>query len=249
MVKIQDRVVLTGAFDTTISALKPILKSLNVSQAQFFANAVNTTNYGIDVVVDYTKKWGNQSVKVLFAGNLQKMAIDKINVPTALNDNETQRLTFLSKREQNFILASAPPAKFSLGVDYTCKKVGFGIRFTYFGKIDLIGYGDGTPSDFTPEFTNGNLLGYIPSDADGSAVRDQYIYKPKVTTDVYTSYNVSSFAKISLGVDNLFNVHPDIGNVKAAKSFSFNGETGGPWDAVQMGFNGMRLFSKISFNF
>jgi iron complex outermembrane receptor protein len=54
---------------------------------------------------------------------------------------------------------------------------------------------------------------------------------------------------IFLGVDNVFNVHPDLGYVRGAKLSAYDGETGGPWDPVQMGFNGMRLFAKLSFNF
>ena len=56
-------------------------------------------------------------------------------------------------------------------------------------------------------------------------------------------------AKLIVGADKLFNIHLDVVFVQAAKSYAFNGETGGPWDAVQMGYNGFRLFSKVSFNF
>jgi hypothetical protein len=30
-----------------------------------------------------------------------------------------------------------------------------------------------------------------------------------------------------------------------ARGWAFNNETGGPWDAVQMGFNGMRVFARL----
>ena len=59
------------------------------------------------------------------------------------------------------------------------------------------------------------------------------------------------FKKLTLyaGVDNLLNVHPDFGVVKGAKDWAYNTETGGAWDAVQMGTNGTRLFVRIGFNF
>lgn len=60
MTKIKDRVVISGQFDGSDPSLDPGLASqmaaLNVSYAQFFANAVNTTNMGVDVVIDYNKK-------------------------------------------------------------------------------------------------------------------------------------------------------------------------------------------------
>ncbi len=54
-VKIKDRVVLSGQFSAADSTLDPALtntlRELNVGMAQFFANAVNTTNIGVDMVV------------------------------------------------------------------------------------------------------------------------------------------------------------------------------------------------------
>jgi len=51
------------------------------------------------------------------------------------------------------------------------------------------------------------------------------------------------------GVDNFINAHPDFGVAKGAKDWAYNNETGGPWDAVQMGGNGRRLFVRFGFNF
>ena len=52
-----------------------------------------------------------------------------------------------------------------------------------------------------------------------------------------------------IGADNLFNMHPDLGVNPQAKGYAEDNESGGPWDSVQMGFNGRRLFTKIAFNF
>ncbi|MBL0070189.1 MAG: TonB-dependent receptor [Chitinophagaceae bacterium] len=61
MTKIKDRVVLSGQFDGSDPNLDAGLTSqmaaLNVSLAQFFANAVNTTNGGVDIVLEYNKKF------------------------------------------------------------------------------------------------------------------------------------------------------------------------------------------------
>ena len=50
-----------------------------------------------------------------------------------------------------------------------------------------------------------------------------------------------------VGADNIFNVHPDFAVNPQAKYWAGDNETGGPWDGVQMGYNGLRLFSKLSF--
>lgn len=245
LVKIKDRVVLSGQFSVDDATLDPALisamQNLNVSLAQFFANAVNTTNKGIDIVLDYNKKLGkSQSFRGLFTANFQKMTLDKINVPNKLNDNADHRKTFLSDREQKFILASAPNTKFAFNFEYGLNKLTVGTRFTYFGKITLLGYGeDGL--GINPQ---------VPSDADANVyVPDQYIYNGKLVSDLYATYRITKGLNVSLGADNIFNVHPDLGINPAARGWAFNNETGGPWDAVQMGGNGIRIFAKLGFSF
>lgn len=53
--KIKDRVVLSGQFDGSDPDLDAGLRAqmaiLKVSLAQFFANAVNTSNTGLDMVI------------------------------------------------------------------------------------------------------------------------------------------------------------------------------------------------------
>lgn len=240
MVKIKDRVVLSGQFDDTNVALNPILNQLNVAQAQFFANAVNTTNIGVDIVLNYSKRWQNQSLNLLLASNFQKMNIDKINVPAALNNTFNEQQAFFSQREEKFIKASAPPAKIGFTADYGINKtIKIGTHLTYFGKIILLGYGYNTT--YPPTVT-------LDNDAD--QVRpEQFNYNGKVVTDLYSSYKLSKMATIFVGVDNLFNVHPNLGFVQGAKLSAYDGEAGGPWDAVQMGTNGMRPFVKAQLNF
>ena len=248
LVRIKDRVVLTGEFGTSDPAIAAALIANHVDDAQFFANAVNTTNTGVDVVLDYHKHWGLDHVAVVFAGNLQQLKIDKINVPAGLADNTWDALAFYDYREQDFIKASAPPEKLNLTLQYGHNKWGTGFHFTYFGKITLLGYGDGSSGDFSNGFQHGDVLAYVPADADGSPVRDQYIYSGKLVSDWFASYKFSRVITGYIGIDNLFNVHPDYGYVKAAAGWDYNNETGGAWDAVQMGFNGMRMFARLSFN-
>ncbi|TAG14668.1 MAG: TonB-dependent receptor, partial [Sphingobacteriia bacterium] len=240
LVKVKDRVVLSGQFDAADPNLDPALaiklQALNVSYAQFFVNAVNTTNKGIDIVIDYNKQIGKQRFRGLFTGNFQNMTIDQINIPSKLSGSSFLRSTFLSDREQKFILASAPKAKYAFNFEYGYSKLTVGTRFTYFGKIDLLGYGeDGL--GINPQ---------VPSDADPSKyVPDQYIYNGKFVTDLYLGYKINSKLSLFGGVDNLLNVHPDLGVAPGAKGWAFNTETGGPWDAVQMGGNGMRFFMRV----
>jgi iron complex outermembrane receptor protein len=61
LVKIEDRVVLSGLFSKDDTNLDDSFRAqfpADVSTAQFFANAVSTTNIGVDVVLDYSRKSG-----------------------------------------------------------------------------------------------------------------------------------------------------------------------------------------------
>ena len=244
MVKVKDRVVLSGQFDASDATLDPAflaaLNNLHASFAQFFANAVNTTNNGLDIVLEYKKITEKHTFRATLSGNLQKMTIDKVNVPTKLNDTEQHRKTFLSDREESFILASAPKSKFSLNLEYGVKKFTFGTRLTYFGEVTVLGYGEDALG-INPQ---------VPTDANPAVyVADKYIYSGKVVTDLFVTYKLCKSAKLVLGVDNLFGVHPDLGAVASAKYWAFNNESAGPWDAVQMGGNGMKAFAKLALNF
>ncbi|WP_428232669.1 TonB-dependent receptor [Flavobacterium sp.] len=238
-INIKDRVVLSGQFDESIPALKPILNELNVTQAQFFANAINTTNYGLDLVVDYVKRFDNKSIKVLFTGNLNSLNIDKINVPSALNSSYQSQQAFFSDREQAFVKASAPPVKLGLNLDYGFGNWMAGTHLLYYGKISLLGRG--YESMYPP-------LVALDNDPD-KTVLEEFNYSGKMVTDMFVSYKISKNMTIFLGADNVFNIHPDYSYVPGAKLSAYDNETGGAWDSVQMGFNGRKLFTKLAFNF
>ena len=90
----------------------------------------------------------------------------------------------------------------------------------------------------------------MPSDANPNVlVPEHFNFNGKLVTDIYTSLKCSNKATIYLGADNVFNVHPDLGVNPLAKTSPFDNESGGPWDSVQMGFNGIRLFAKLALNF
>jgi iron complex outermembrane recepter protein len=271
IVKVKNRVILSGLFSAADNSLPEEftakLDSLGVATAQFFSNSVNTTNKGVDIVIDYTKKWGSKSIKVILAGNIQGMSVDKVNTPNKLDDSYVHRKTFFSDREEEFLKASAPKSKFSLGIDYSMDKFSFGTHLTYFGSQRSLGFGwtglataanTGGPGDpaisgsFTGIDPYVDLDQYLNADFSGDqvhVVKEIFQYRGKVTTDIYASYKFSKTISLFIGADNLFNVHPDFAAVPGARRQSFDNESGGAWEPVQMGFNGRRLFTKLAFNF
>jgi len=251
---IKNRIVISGLYsadDATLGApLQNILHAQSIGDAQFFANAVNTTNTGVDIVLDYKKRWDKSHFNVLLAGNLQHLNIDKINVPATFKHSASDSATFFSDREQYFLKASAPTAKFTLNMEYGINKFAFGTHLTYYGDVKELGFGETAPPANAPD----PFFPYVALDSDGSPVPEIFDFKPKVTTDLYALFKVNKVTTWTIGVDNLFNVHPNTnvikGSVNPNTGSSFgDSESGGPFEAVQMGFNGMRIFTKIEFRF
>lgn len=69
-----------------------------------------------------------------------------------------------------------------------------------------------------------------------------YTYTPKYTIDASVGYDLTGNLHVTVGGANLTDQYPD-------PTDPFETETGGAWDAVQMGFNGMFLFAKLGFTF
>lgn len=179
---------------------------------------------------------------MLFAGDFQHMKIDNINYPSKLSGTDLLKQTFLSDREQKFILASAPSQKPSFNPGYSYKKFTAGIRFTYFDNIVLLAYGENFDG----------IHPVVPLDADVNTTYLTSILSGKVVSDLYFTYKLSKSAHFSIGSDNTFDIHPNLEAVIAAKGYAYNNETGGHFDAVQMGETGagcLRELDLISGNF
>ncbi|HEY2650215.1 MAG TPA: TonB-dependent receptor [Puia sp.] len=256
-VQIKNRIVITGNFDTSVTALKDYLIANNVSNANFFVNAVNTTNIGLDIVVDYTKRWSGKHFTALLAGNIQNVTINKINIPAALNDNYAHQQAFFSTREEAFLKASAPLGKFSLALEYGVKNLAFGTHLTYFGKLTTQGFGYATvpgapaggPGGDGISNTGNGWDPYVEKDDGSGVVPENFVFHGKITTDLYLSYKLTKAVVLFAGVDNIFNVHPDLAVTQGAVQSSWgDSESGGAFDAVQMGSNGMRMFVKFGIN-
>ncbi|MEI6188944.1 MAG: TonB-dependent receptor [Chitinophagia bacterium] len=244
-IKMKDRVVLSGLFsasdESLPTALTAKLNTLGVATAQFFANAVNTTNTGVDVVIDYQKKISStERFKILFVANLQDINIDEVHVPKALSTTVYNANTFFNDREKYFLKASAPKSKASINFDYTKNKVSIGARVTYFGNLALTGFG----------YNGDGIDPQVPLDVDDTKFSPEvFNYKGKFTTDIYANLQVNKKISWIVGADNIFNAHPDFAVNPQSKWWAGDNETGGPWDGVQMGYNGLRIFSKLVFKF
>jgi len=145
-IQVKDRIVLTGYFDA--SAL-----NLGVSEAQFFANGVDTSTHGLDIVFSWKKKFDFGQFGATLVGNINDMKIDKVK------NGALDEATFFGKREKAFLLASAPDNKFGLNLTYAKNKFDAGLAFTRFSKVVLVDYAD-EDDVYNPRLITDLTVGY-----------------------------------------------------------------------------------------
>jgi len=218
-VRIKDRIVLTGSFYSDDDIIGDDLRNLNIGAAQFFTNAVNTTSKGADAILAYSTNFSAEQ-------NLKFSVAANFNKMIIDKIYTNQKLqgkedTYFGLREQYFLLASAPKSKFNFGIDYSKGSFFTNLKLTRFGKVELINWND-----------NGDNI-VDPGEKD--------TYKPKITADLSAGYNLKNFT-FTVGGVNILNAYPD-------KQDPGLTESGGIWDAVQMGFSGAFYFARVGIKF
>lgn len=227
-ITIKDRIVLTGAFYSDDPDIGAELQALNVGAAQFFTNAVNTKTSGADIVFGYTPLVSNEQVlRLNLAMNVNKMEITDVYTNDKLKGKEQ---TYFGLREKYFLLASAPKSKMTLNAEYTNKNIVVDARINMFGKVELMNWND-----------NGDTIASYTEDIPNGIYREVDVYGKKFTTDLSFSYNFKN-VRLTLGGMNILNAYPDPQDPGLT-------ETGGIWDAVQMGFGGAYYYTRIGFKF
>ena len=127
---------------------------------------------------------------------------------------------YFDEREKAFLLASAPKSKVNLTFDYLLNDFRINLRFVRFAAVDLVNF---------------HLYDNAPKN---------YVdhYAPRLTTDLSMSYNILRQVSLTIGGSNLFDSYP----TRHDPNYT---ETGGMYDAVQMGFGGRYLFAKLQARF
>lgn len=215
-ISVDDRIILTDNFDAT-----PL--NLGVDAAQFFANGVDTKTQGIDIVLNYKKKFNDHRLDVGLVGNFNDTKIEKIK------NGNLNRFTFFSPFSEAYLKAAAPDHKFGLNLGYGYKKFDIALGLTKFSEVQL--------QDFqwvdSPATTQAEADALYPVATD--------TYKSKITTDLSLSYAFTDKITFTMGGNNIFNVYP---------TSQFDGWTdqGGLADSVQMGSDGAYFFTRLGFS-
>lgn len=201
-IEIDDRIVLSGRFDTDDPDIGGILQNLGVGEAQFFVNSVDTKTRGLDITLAHDAElWGGELVTYA-STNINDTDIKKVNVPDSLVGRED---SVLSLRESLFIENGAPKNKSIIGFDYT--------RGPWNGNLKFIRFG-------------GQTLGTFSGPPVPNAV-----YDSKISADISMTYAFKRNLKLTVGGANIFDQFPtrqdpdetDNGHIFDSVQFGLNG--------------------------
>jgi len=246
-IDIRDRIVLSTSFNRSNPRVSAILGTLPVSQVQFFANAVNTTTKGVDIVATERLPIGDNSRLVLTAAaNFNRTEVTGLNTSsttisedqTAGNNNLRNRL--FDRQQRTRLESGNPRSKINLSAAYTYGKFGIEARSVRFGEVQT-------------------------ADADPARANLDQTFSAKWITDLTLNAQFTKQLGLIVGVSNLFNVYPDkifvdprnnANNTSVDPATAYLNPSGAAWDnsnrgrylynANQFGFMGAYYFTRLT---
>jgi iron complex outermembrane recepter protein len=186
-IHVKDRVLLSGVYDRSNRAVDSILKMYpdlsQVTSVQFFSNAMNTTTYGVDLVVNGFYNFSNSVLRYSLAANFNTTRVSTdLRTPANIPSEFTNANTLLSRVDKGSVEDGQPHSKIILNLTYDYKKFQLVLNNTRFGRTTVLN--------------------------DSSLLLDE-TYGSKILTDISLNLKTNSWMTITIGANNVFNVYPD----------------------------------------
>jgi iron complex outermembrane receptor protein len=221
---IDDRIVFSGNF--TGAAVRAFLESQGfpgVAGGRYFTNAIDTRTLGLDIVANYGFPIGATSTLRLTGGfNYNVNRVLRISpTPPALSAFQE---TLFDRVERARIEVGQPKDNLYLSGVFNHKDFGFTLRSQRFGEVTSFG----TPTDGSLDQT----------------------FAAKWITDVNASYTFGGRFTLAAGVDNIFDVYPDVNSQGNATTAGNNNFGIFPYNQISpFGFNGAFYYGRLTFGF
>ena len=194
-IAIDDRVVYTGQFSPSDDGspgdelLKRLLAQANAGSATFFANAIDTESYGLDVVITHKANFKNSNLRTDFALTAgQTKQVGDIKASEILEDAGLVD-TYFDETSRIYLEKAVPRTKMNLTFNYNINKFNVMFRSVYFGEVT--------------EATNN--------------VDNQQVFGSKIVNDLSLSFLATESLRLTIGSSNIFDTYPDR-NIEANRS-------------------------------
>jgi iron complex outermembrane receptor protein len=182
LIDIDNRIILTGGFTSDDPDIGHILQEMQLAEARFFTNAVDTRTKGIDFTLGDRFRLRRGSLSLVGALNYNKTDIRGVNTAPGLAGKED---IYFSVREKMFVVGAAPEIKASLASSYSVGSWSTALLLAYFGTVEL-----GTWSQL-----------------DDPNSPNQH-YGPRLTADFNVGYKLAEGLELSVGGTNVFDAIP-----------------------------------------
>lgn len=214
-VDVDDRIVLTGSFGqddfgSPVQEIQDLLAPFGVSTARFFTNAVNTSTQGIDAVLTYNVPVGAGTFDLTVAANVNRTEVD--DERNIPSPLVGQESIYFSPANETLLEKANPRQKINFGLGYKIGKVTALVRNTYFGEVTRNGFPFGGVQE----------------------------HEGKVVTDLSFGYQFTDALSLTVGVNNIFDVFPDIQIYGNSYFGVFK------YAPVQMGTTGAFYFARLN---
>jgi len=161
--------------------LKELLAQANAGSAAFFANAIDTESYGLDLVVTHKANFTKSSLRTDFSATFGKTEqVGDIHASDILEDAGLVD-TYFDESSRIYLEEAVPRTKMNLTFNYNINKFNVMLRGVYFGEVT--------------EATNNE--------------ENQQIFGSKIVTDLSFSYLATDALRFTIGASNLFDTYPD----------------------------------------
>ncbi len=228
-ITIDDRIVLTSRFSTgnadigaDVASILAPFSALGVSQAQFFANAVDTETFGVDVVVNYLTEWNGGTLNLTGSANFTDTDVTSINVPQSIADKFAAGSTsaietvLFNREERNRLETALPRQAGTVSARWARGRINTGLRSNYYGEVL-----------------------YRPTNPDNDED-----FGAKVLFDADIGVEVTPGVMLQVGANNIFNTFPD--KHQKAANIS-NGNFPYSRRVTQFGMNGGFYYARLEF--
>jgi iron complex outermembrane recepter protein len=220
-IRIQDRIVLTSQFPNSNPSVAALLAPFpSVSQAQFFANAVDTRTTGVDIVADYTLRLAPGTFTLTASANFTKTEVTDVNVPPSLqaafagSDPASLETYYFGRAARNRLEDAVPRQRGTASVNYAQGPFSALVRANFYGEVS-----------YKPD---------LPENDE--------TFGAKVLFDADLGYQLTDALRLGIGAENIFNTFPDK-NEKAANQssgrFIYNR------NVSQFGWNGGFYYARV----
>jgi iron complex outermembrane receptor protein len=199
-IDVDNRIMLSANID--VSKIPQFVSAGFPQSANTFVNAIDTRTKGLELVLSYNKPI-NQDNKI-------GINVAYSNMATSLlaNRKTSTGVEVVNSDAAAYITDGLPKDKLILSLNYNYKKLGFTLRSTRFGEVtDPLALYD------IDKNNDGKFANY--KDASGATVVEvngkvQDPFSAKFITDLSLNYNILKDLSISLGVNNMFDIYPDL---------------------------------------